>query len=452
MNALNRHEEFEQLLRGMRNRLVTVSEEVSQTVTKANWHAETAPAHVRARVQASIADITNTQDWLQSRLAKLPDDAQERYAAMQEMLQVQFVAVQKVTTILDELLALRNKPVAPEYLPSEMRPPGQPEPPTFAGGFPRAGYGAPDPGTPIARDFAPALATPATVPLFDAPSPPKPLFPLDQQPQALIPFNAPQPLQQPMAFPMPSQPPVDQWDHHREPQWGPIPSGFGPQPHAPGAVHLSDLDPALSQPVGPGDMPRAFTQRPPEPQPRPQQRGARKYQRPEPRRRVSLVTVGLLAAIVVVGLGGWLLWGSIAGGTKPQRVAIGDPSARKGANVGSTTAPVRSVDPATTRVPQAPPMSAPPFAEAASGEDFVPVIATHREKDGLTNMFMDLRKQYPGIIATRKAIAQTVNLGSDGVWYQLVLLPPGPRAQAEAVCEDLRRAGYPRCAVRPNKP
>lgn len=468
MSALDRHEEFEQLLRGMRNRLIAVSEEVSRTVTKANWHAETAPAHVRTRVQASIADITNTQDWLQTRLAQLPDEAQARYAAMQEMLQVQFVAVQKVTTILDELLALRNKPVAPEYLPSEMRPP-QPEPRALAGGYPSANLGPLDPGTPIARDFAPALATPTSAPLFDAPTSLQPLFPLDPPPRPQAPAYAqPQPS---LSFPMPTQlhpsspqqsmePQWEhQWDHQRdasrdpnwdpprEPQWGQMPSAFAPQTATPGAVHLSDLEPTLAPPMGPGEMPRAFTQRPPEAKAKAPQKGARKYQRPAPRSRMGLVTIGLVAAIVVVGVGGWLLWGAVAGGTKPQRVAIGDPTARKGTAAGPSTAPVRSVDPIVARVPQAPPMSAPPL-----GDDFVPVIATHREKDGLTSIFMELRKQYPGIVATRKAIAQTVNLGSDGVWYQLVLLPPGPREQAEAICEELRRAGYPRCAVRPNKP
>lgn len=440
MSALNRHEEFDQLLRGMRDRLVAVSEEVARTVTKANWHAETAPAQVRARVQASIADITSTQEWLQSRLSQLPEDAQARYAAMQEMLQVQFVAVQKVTTILDELLALRNKPVAPDYLPAEMRPPAAPHQPGRAGG---TAFGALDPGTPIARDFAPALATPATVPLFDAPASAQPLFSLEPP--------APAWPQAPSYVP-PPQHPHPHAPQQIEPPWGAMPSGFGPHPHAPGAVHLADLEPTLAPPMGPGEMPRAFTARKTETKqkPQPQQKGSRKYQRPAPRSRMGLVTVGLLAAILVVGVGGWMLWGSIAGGTKPQRVAIGDPAARKGATAGQNAAPVRPVDPVATRVPQAPPMSTPPFAE--SGEDFVPVIATHREKDGLTNMFMDLRKQYPGIIAARKAIAQTVNLGADGVWYQLVLLPPGPRTQAESICEELRRAGYPRCAVRPNKP
>lgn len=444
MSALNRHAEFEEQLRGMRDRLVAVSEEVSRTVTKAKWHAETAPMHVRARVQATIAEITNSQEWLQTRLAQLPREAQARHAAMQEMLQVQFVTVQQVTAILDELLALRNKPTSPEYLPPDLRPPTAPEPASFASPFPAPSYAHQDPGTPIARDFAPALATPATAPLFDPPAARQPLFPLDVHPQP-----------QPAPY-QPQMTPFPQPQHHAEPHWGhPQGSGYAlhphPQPHQfqnpPGAVHLADLEPSLAPPMGPGEMPRAFTAR--QPEPKPAQRGARKYQRPVQRSRVGFVTVGLLVAIAVVGVGGWLLWSTVAGGSKAQRVSIGDPAARKTSNTGTGAAPVRSVDPAAARVPQAPPMSAPPFAET---DDFVAVIATHREKDGLTNMFMDLRKQYPGIVATRKAIAQTVNLGSDGVWYQLVLLPPGPRAQAEAVCEELRRAGYPRCAVRPNKP
>ena len=432
MSALNRHEEFEQLLRGMRNRLVSVSDEVSRTITKANWHAETAPAHVRARVQAGIADITATQDWLQARLAQLPEDPQVRYAAMQEMLQVQFVAVQKVTTILDELLALRNKPVSPAYMPTDVR-----QPPPY-GGF--------DPGGPIARDFAPALASPATAPLFDPPVARQPLYPAEpQQPFA---YPAPQPMHPHGAMSPPPhwEPPRE--DYAREPQWGPLPAAFGPAAHHPSAVHLADLEPSLAPPMAPGEMPRALAGRRAEP--KAAQRGARKSEKQASRSRIGMVTIGLVAAIAIVAVGGTFAWKSISGGSRPQRVAIGDPAARNVANAGNTAVPVRSVDPIVSRVPQAPPMSAPPFPEGT--DDFVPVIATHREKDGLTNLFMELRKQYPGIVATRKAIAQTVNLGNDGVWYQLVLLPPGPRTQAEGICDELKRAGYTRCAVRPNKP
>jgi hypothetical protein len=438
LSALNRHEEFEQVLRGMRDRLVSVSEEVSQALTKANWHAETAPPQIRGRVQAGIGDITHTQEWLHQRLAKLPEDPQERYAAMQEMLQVQFVAVQKVTSILDELLSLRNKPVSPEYLPPEMRPqlpaPSYPQP--------ASPFGPLEAGAPIARDFAPALATPATVPLFGAPAPAHaPLFPLSPDPQM-----------PPQQAPLPPLGPLFGAPHGGmpgEPQWGPFPQAFAPNgPQAGAPLRLADLDPAIgmAQQMPPVELPRALTGRPAE---RTSGKGkaGRKYARPEKRSRVGLVTIGLLAAIVLVAGGGYMVWSQVLGGGKPKRVAIGDPSARNVSGTGDATPPVRSVDNVATRVPQAPPMSAPPL-----GDDFVPVIATHREKDGLTNIFMDLRKQYPQIVAVRKAIAQTVNLGSDGIWYQLVLLPPGPREQAESICEELRRAGYTRCAVRPNKP
>ena len=106
-------------------------------------------------------------------------------------------------------------------------------------------------------------------------------------------------------------------------------------------------------------------------------------------------------------------------------------------------------------------MSSPPLADRPGVEEqgpsaargtqdggFVSVIATHRDKDTLAAMYADLRKQYPTIIGVRQAEAQSINLGSQGVWHHLVLMPPLPRPQAEATCEELRRAGNARCAVR----
>lgn len=407
------------MLRSMRDRLVSVSEEVAQALTKANWHAETAPSHVRGRVQAGITDIAHTQDWLQTRLSQLPTDPQQRYAAMQDMLQMQFVAVQKVSSILDELLTMRNKPVSPDYLPPEMRPPPDPR-------FqvqPLPSFGTLQAGAPIARDFGPALAAPITAPLFGA-QPALPHFGND--PQLLLPGPAMEPL---------------------EPSWGPLPQAFAPAAQRGGAVHLTSLDVPSGQPMPAGQVPRALAGRKAD---RPSRKGGSG-------KRPGLVTGALLLAIAVVGIGGYVAWSQMSGSARPQRVAIGDPAARKATGPGSATAPVRPLDPVASRVPQAPPMSAPPLADDAGpagvpGENFVAVIATHREKDGLTNMFIELRKAYPEIVAARKATAQTVNLGTDGVWYQLVLLPPGTRQQAQGVCDELRRAGYPRCAIRPNKP
>ncbi len=82
----------------------------------------------------------------------------------------------------------------------------------------------------------------------------------------------------------------------------------------------------------------------------------------------------------------------------------------------------------------------------------MPVIATHREKDGLTNMFMELRKQYPNIVRDPESARADREPG--GGWRMVSARPAAarPRAQAEGICDELRRAGYARCAVRPNKP
>lgn len=392
LSAQSRHEEFERVLRGMRDRLVAVSDEISRTLTKANWHAETVPAQIRVPVQAAIADITSTQNWLQARLGQLPVDQQQRYQAMHEMLQVQFVALQKVTSIVDELLALRDRPAQPEYLPPAQRP------------QPMLPLAPPQAQVPFARDFGAPPAGGA---------------------------HAPRVLQQP--------------------QRGAPQHAYAPMQGRAAPVRLADLDGQTMQPAPP---PQA---RPPAAErTKGKSKGKGKSEKAgASSMRLGMVAGALVGTIIVLGIVGYVAFTRMSGtqtaGSRTQRVAIGDPAARQATNNGvSGTAPVRSVDGAAVRVPQAPPMSSPPLADRQGAQDngFVSVIATHRDKDALAAMYADLRKQYPTIIGVREAEAQSINLGAQGVWHHLVLMPPLSRPQAEATCEELKRAGNARCAVR----
>lgn len=446
----SRHEEFERALRSMRDRLVGVSEEVTHTLGTAGWYADTAPAHLRAEARAAIADIAKTQEWLKGRIAFLPQDPQQRYDAMRDMLEVQFVALQKITSLVEQLIASR----LPAPQPSPRAPLALPPPASL---FP-APASPPQPANPpLAVDFAPAMAQGAVAPLF--PMAPQHLSPHPPA-QAGHPQRHAHPSGQAPGQP-PGQAPGQAWpaawpDAYPDAYPETYPEARGAaDPHGhPAPLRLSDLDAPSTRP--PTDLPRAITgRRNAAPKGKAKEKAPARAAWPFGRR--GLITAALLAAIVAVGIAGYFALTSRA---HPQRVAIGDPAARNLSARRTGPAPVRSTDPVANRVPSAPPMSAPPLADpnaanapasanpALEGGGFVPVIATHRDKQALSELYAQLRRQHPSIVAARQAQAQTVNLGSQGVWHQLILMPPAPRPEAEAICDALRRDGYPRCVVR----
>lgn len=428
----------------MRDRLIAVSEEVSQALGSANWYVENAPLHLRAQAQAAVGDILQTQEWLKGRIAYLPANPQQRYEAMRDMLEVQFVALQKITSLVEHLIAVRLPaqpaalaPVQPAPAPAQLALP----PPSSMFGAPPA-----QPNGPLAVDFAPAIAQGAVAPLFPPPAQAVPRQPVPQHPFPPVPqvvHQAPQVLQA-------HDPRAAQHAWPNQPIAEPVQGGYG----AP--LRLSDLDVSTARPAA--DLPRAVTGRRPAPK-KPQAReglATGKAVAALASRR-GLITGALVTAIVVVGLAGYLALTHRAG--NPKRVAIGDPSARNLSKGPSGPAPVRNLDNVASRVPAAPPMSAPPLSDQPSERDaaasaslpgggFVPVIATHRDKQALSEMYAQLRRQYPSIVAAREAKAQTLNLGAQGVWHQLILMPPVPRPQAQATCDALRDAGYTRCGVR----
>lgn len=397
----------------MRERLDDLSTVIAEALTKANWHAEMAPLSMRVSARAAAAEIAHTQEWLRERLRVLPIDPQHRYAVMQDLLQAQFVALQKVTSIVENLMMLRERPAAPEYMPPRPAAPRKP-----------------------AAPLEPQFSTP--------------LFAHAPRPSELAP-----PRPQPAATPGPAG-------------WA-MPRMFAP-PAQPAPVRLADLDP--------GAAPRTQSRIAP-----PRDPGQGKSEKTDARRYsvsgLALRSAVLTAAIVAVLGAGYFAYARLGSGAKTaakppaksERVAIGDPTARANTGAGRTPPPVRSLDAGTGRVPSAPPMSAPPLDDrpgspvpglivtqpavpkanmrTAGGDRFVPVIATHRERTALLNLLGELKRQYPAVLGPRQAEAQAVDLGDQGVWHHLVLLPPGNRQQAATTCDALRAAGYPRCTVRP---
>jgi hypothetical protein len=85
----------------------------------------------------------------------------------------------------------------------------------------------------------------------------------------------------------------------------------------------------------------------------------------------------------------------------------------------------------------------------AAEKGFVAVVFTHREPDSAIDAFADLQQRYPRLLAQRKGEAQPVEIAEKGIWHRVVVLPAGPRQNAESLCDQLQAAGYDRCWVKP---
>jgi hypothetical protein len=59
----------------------------------------------------------------------------------------------------------------------------------------------------------------------------------------------------------------------------------------------------------------------------------------------------------------------------------------------------------------------------------------------------DIQQKYPGALQGRAADVREANLGEKGMYHRLLVGPPGSRAQASALCSELKTAGYKNCWV-----
>jgi hypothetical protein len=79
---------------------------------------------------------------------------------------------------------------------------------------------------------------------------------------------------------------------------------------------------------------------------------------------------------------------------------------------------------------------------------FVPVLFTHKDQAIVNRAFIELQHRFAAQLRHRKVESQAVDMGEKGIWHRLVMLPPGPREQADTVCQALMAGGYDRCWVK----
>ena len=59
----------------------------------------------------------------------------------------------------------------------------------------------------------------------------------------------------------------------------------------------------------------------------------------------------------------------------------------------------------------------------------------------------DIQQKHPGILQGKAADVREANLGEKGMWYRVVVGPPGSRETANSVCGRLKSEGYSGCWI-----
>jgi hypothetical protein len=138
----------------------------------------------------------------------------------------------------------------------------------------------------------------------------------------------------------------------------------------------------------------------------------------------------------------------------PRRVASAPPTAAI-ESPAVAVAPPEPRRPVPTRqaavTPPPAPAPAPPAARApgAPSLGYVAVVSSRQSHMDAVKALADIQQKHPGILQGRAADVREANLGDKGVWYRVVVGPPGSQETASSVCGEYKKLGYVGCWVSP---
>jgi hypothetical protein len=138
---------------------------------------------------------------------------------------------------------------------------------------------------------------------------------------------------------------------------------------------------------------------------------------------------------------------------KPEVVAKASPApaepAGEPAGVAAPAPPQKAEEP--KKPSEGPSAAASPPAAASSTNGYVVVLASvpasEQSRLAALKQFADMQQQYGTVLQNKTPDVQEANLGEKGVYHRLLVGPPGSRAQASALCSELKAAGYKDCWV-----
>jgi hypothetical protein len=91
--------------------------------------------------------------------------------------------------------------------------------------------------------------------------------------------------------------------------------------------------------------------------------------------------------------------------------------------------------------------AAPAVTSSAGTGGFVAVLSSQKSRMDALKVFADMQGKYSDVLSSKTPDVQEANLGEKGVWYRLVVGPPGSRDSASGICAQLKTAGYNGCWV-----
>ena len=131
----------------------------------------------------------------------------------------------------------------------------------------------------------------------------------------------------------------------------------------------------------------------------------------------------------------------------PQRVTIGQPPPQLIPQEEAPPARRAPAPPPQVAKAPPPPRAAPPPPAANTGAGYVAVLSSQKTRMDALKAFADLQQKYGEALSGRVPDVQEANLGDKGIWYRVVVGPPGSRDAANGVCSQLKTAGYSSCWV-----
>jgi hypothetical protein len=141
--------------------------------------------------------------------------------------------------------------------------------------------------------------------------------------------------------------------------------------------------------------------------------------------------------------------------TAQKPIVVNPPgSTQKPVVIARTTPTTKPVNPAPP-VAKAPAASAPkspaPPPAATGGNGYVAVLASvpvsSKSRLAALQRFADMQQKYSGVLQNKTPSIREANLGARGTYHRLLVGPPGSRAQASALCSQLKSAGHKDCWV-----
>jgi hypothetical protein len=91
--------------------------------------------------------------------------------------------------------------------------------------------------------------------------------------------------------------------------------------------------------------------------------------------------------------------------------------------------------------------AAAPAAAPAGTTGYVAVLSSRQSHMDALKSFADIQQKHSSVLQGRTPDVREANLGEKGIWYRVVVGPPGSREAANSVCSQLKAQGYTGCWI-----